>query len=54
MLLPGIESGSIAWKATMLTITPPTRLRIIYSAAESINILWDDDEIVYNTSTRYL
>ena len=21
---PGIEPGSIAWKATMLTITPPT------------------------------
>ena len=22
---PGIEPGSIAWKATMLTFTPPTR-----------------------------
>ena len=24
MRRPGIEPGSIAWKATMLTITPPT------------------------------
>ena len=23
---PGIEPGSIAWKATMLTFTPPTLL----------------------------
>ena len=25
---PGIEPGSIAWKATMLTFTPPTRYQI--------------------------
>ena len=25
MRQPGIEPGSIAWKATMLTFTPPTR-----------------------------
>ena len=24
MRQPGIEPGSIAWKATMLTVTPPT------------------------------
>lgn len=23
---PGVEPGSTAWKATMLTVTPPTRL----------------------------
>ena len=54
ILLPAIESGSIAWKATMLTITPPTLLTRVYCAAESFNILWNDDEILYNTSTRYL
>ena len=27
MRWPGIEPGSIAWKATMLTIIPPTLLR---------------------------
>ena len=26
MRWPGIEPGSVAWKATMLTITPPTLL----------------------------
>ena len=26
---PGIEPGSTAWKATMLTFTPPTQLRTI-------------------------
>ena len=26
MRQPGIEPGSIAWKATMLTFTPPTLL----------------------------
>ena len=24
---PGVEPGSIAWKATMLTVTPPTQLQ---------------------------
>ncbi len=24
MRWPGVEPGSIAWKATMLTVTPPT------------------------------
>ena len=52
MRQPGIEPGSIAWKATMLTFTPPTLL-IIYFAAESFNFLWNDDEILYNTTTRY-
>ena len=26
---PGIEPGSTAWKATMLTFTPPTQLEIL-------------------------
>ena len=26
---PGIEPGSIAWKATMLTFTPPTPYQIM-------------------------
>ena len=26
MRWPGIEPGSTAWKATMLTITPPTQI----------------------------
>ena len=38
----------------MLTFTPPTLLTTLYFAAESFNILWNDDEILYNTSTRYL
>ena len=53
MRQPGIEPGSIAWKATMLTFTPPTLLITIYFAAESFNFLWNDDEILYNTTTRY-
>ena len=36
----------------MLTFTPPTLLIGIYFRAESFNILWNDDEILYNTSTR--
>ena len=48
-----IKHGSIAWKAAMLTITPPTLLIRLYFAAESFNILWNDDEILYNTTTRY-
>ena len=50
---PGIEPGSIAWKTTMLTFTPPTLLIKLYFAAESFNFLWNDDEILYNTTTRY-
>ena len=53
MRQPGIEPGSIAWKATMLTFTPPTLLIKLYFAAESFNFLWNDDEILYNTTTRY-
>ena len=51
MRQPGIEPGSIAWKATMLTFTPP--LLITRFAAESFNFLWNDDKILYNTTTRY-
>ena len=53
MRQPGIEPGSIAWKATMLTFTPPTLLITIYFAAESFNFFWTDEEILYNTTTRY-
>ena len=53
MRQPGIEPGSIAWKATMLTFTPPTLLIPIYFAAESFNLPMNDDEILYNTTTRY-
>ena len=28
---PGVEPGSTAWKATMLTVTPPTLLVIQYT-----------------------
>ena len=38
----------------MQTFTPPTLLTTLYFAAESFNILWNDDEILYITSTRYL
>ena len=31
MRQPGVEPGSIAWKATMLTATPPTRLNFCWS-----------------------
>ena len=47
MRQPGIEPGSIAWKATILTLSPPTLLIILYFAAESFNFLWNDDEILY-------
>ena len=53
MRQPGIEPGSIAWKATVLTFTPPTLLITLYFAAESFNFLWNDDEILYNATTRY-
>ena len=53
MRQPGIEPGSIAWKATMLTFTPPTLLIKIYFAAENFNFLWNDGEILYNTTTCY-
>ena len=50
---PGIEPGSIAWMATMLTFTPATLLISLYFAAESFNFFWTDEEILYNTTTRY-
>ena len=50
---PRIEPGSIAWMATMLTFTPLTLLISLYFAAESFNFFWTDDEILYNTTTRY-
>ena len=37
----------------MLTFTPPTLLIALYFAAESFNFPWNDDEILYNTTTRY-
>ena len=37
----------------MLTFTPPTLLITIYFAAENFNFLWNDGEILYNTTTRY-
>ena len=49
---PGIEPGSIAWKAR-LTFTPPKLLIALYFAVESFNFLWNDDEILCNTTTRY-
>ena len=53
MSQPGSELGSIAWNATMLTFTPLTLLITLYFAAESFNFLWNDDEILYNTTTRH-
>ena len=49
----GIKPGSIASKATMLTFTPPTLLLKLYFTSERFNFLWNDDEILYNTTTRY-
>ena len=40
MRWPGIEPGSTAWKATMLTITPPSHL-IYYKSVVSKNIHFD-------------
>ena len=48
---PRIKPGSIAWEATMLTFTRAMLLITFYFAVESFNILWNDDEILYNTST---
>ena len=36
---PGVEPGSAAWKATMLTVTPPT-LEILQTLIESIRTAW--------------
>ena len=44
---PGIEPGSIAWMATMLTFTPPTLLISLYFAAESFNFLWTDVDNIF-------
>ena len=41
---PGIEPGSIAWKATMLTFTPPTLLTV-----EAI-----ENKLFYNTRNSNL
>ena len=30
MRRPGVEPGSTAWKATMLAITPPTLVEVMY------------------------
>ena len=35
---PGIEPGSIAWKATMLTFTPPTPLITLYFLPQKVLI----------------
>ena len=53
MRQPGIGPGSIAWNQTMLSFTQPTLLITLYFAAETFNFLWNDDEILYNTTTRY-
>ena len=50
---PGIEPGSIAWKATMLTFTAPTLLLKLYFTSECFDFFWTDEEILYNTTTRY-
>ena len=50
---PGIEPGSLAWIATMLTSTPLTLLISFFFAAESFNFLFNHDKILYNTTTRY-
>ena len=49
---PANEPGSIAWKATMLTVTAPTLLLKLYFTSECFNFLWNDDDILYNTTTR--
>ena len=36
---PGIEPGSIAWKATMLTFTPPTLIILVHQTCQ-INTYW--------------
>ena len=54
MRQPGIVPGSIAWKAAMLSFTPPTLFISLYFAGESFYFFWADDEILYNTTTCYL
>ena len=39
MRWPGIEPGSIAWKATILTTIPPTRVQSSKGGAKSFAIL---------------
>ena len=53
MRQPGIEPGSIAWKATMLTFTPPKLLIALYFVVETFNFFLTGDEILCNTTTRY-
>ena len=35
---PGIEPGSIAWKATMLTFTPPTLYKFVAKQENIVNL----------------
>ena len=53
MRQPRIEPRSIAWKATMLTFTPPTLLTKVYFAAKSFYFFWADDEILYNNTCYF-
>ena len=46
---PGIEPGSIAWKATMLTFTPPTRMQEI---GLKIIFIWESSQVDVPESLR--
>ena len=39
MRWPGVEPGSTAWKAAMLTVTPPTRARMTLKNNGVISLL---------------
>ena len=39
MRWPGVEPGSTAWKAAMLTVTPPTQARMSLKNNGVINLL---------------
>ena len=42
MRRPGVEPGTIAWKATMLTVTPSTLLDKFANIVPIIVIFWDE------------
>ena len=52
---PGVEPGSTAWKATMLTVTPPTRVLVraslfSFSLSHSLEISPSTKHIMYRNT----
>ena len=54
MRWPGVEPGSIAWKATMLTVTPPTlHTETRHGRIKLCSVLHNIDDIKATVGTWY-